>query len=196
MRRLVSKLLDRLLGWSAFAAGTVLVGDRTAVAYRRIHGARGNNLKIGNDSIIHANMNFEAVGGNIRIGDRCFIGRSNLVCYRNIAIGDDVIMSWGITIVDHDSHSTNWSDRKNDVRDWAVGKKDWSCVAHSPVTIEDKVWIGFNASLLKGIRVGEGAVIAACSVVTRDVPPYSLVAGCPARVVRELAPGDEARRNG
>jgi acetyltransferase-like isoleucine patch superfamily enzyme len=57
----------------------------------------------------------------------------------------------------------------------------------SPVVIEDKVWIGFNVIILKGVRVGEGAVVAAGSVVTKDVPPYCVVAGNPAHVVKELA---------
>jgi acetyltransferase-like isoleucine patch superfamily enzyme len=52
--------------------------------------------------------------------------------------------------------------------------------------IEDKVWIGMDALILKGVTIGEGSVVAARSVVTKDVPPYSLVAGNPARVVKSL----------
>ena len=67
-----------------------------------------------------------------------------------------------------------------------LGRKVWDHVAHAPVIIADKVWIGFNVSVLKGVTIEEGAVIGACSVVTRDIPPYALAVGNPARVIRTL----------
>ena len=57
----------------------------------------------------------------------------------------------------------------------------------APVRIGDKAWIGFNAIILKGVTVGEGAIVAAGAVVTKDVPPYTIVAGNPARVIRTLS---------
>jgi galactoside O-acetyltransferase len=143
-------------------------------------------LSIGDQSIIYADISFEDKGGEVRIGSRTFIGRSNLVCYRSVVIGDDVIMSWGITVVDHDSHSVDWEKREDDVRRWADGRKVWDHIARAPVKISNKVWVGFNVSVLKGVTIGEGAVIGACSVVTRDIPPYALAAGNPARVIRSL----------
>ena len=99
-------------------------------------------------------------------------------------MGDDVIISWGVTIVDHDSHALHWSLRKHDVSAWSRGEKDWTSVSISPVIIGSKVWIGFGASILKGVTIGEGSVVGAQSVVTRNVPPFSIVAGNPARVIR------------
>jgi galactoside O-acetyltransferase len=69
------------------------------------------------------------------------------------------------------------------------GVKRWDFVSVRPVRIGDKVWIGFGASILKGVNVGEGSVVGAKAVVTRDVPPYTVVAGNPARVVRQLREG-------
>lgn len=188
MRALIKGLIDRGLGWRGWSSGRILIGRETALTWRRIAGIAGNRLLVGDQSIVHANINFEDEGGEVRIGSRTFIGRSNLVCYRSVVIGDDVIMSWGITIVDHDSHSIDWEQRRNDVRDWKKSQKNWKHVAHAPVVVGDKAWIGFNVSILKGVTIGEGAVVGACSVVTHDIPPYAVAAGNPARVVRELSP--------
>jgi acetyltransferase-like isoleucine patch superfamily enzyme len=64
--------------------------------------------------------------------------------------------------------------------------KDWSTVEIRPVTISDKVWIGFNSLILCGVTIGEGAVIGAGSVVTNDIPAWTVAAGNPARVIRNI----------
>jgi len=65
-----------------------------------------------------------------------------------------------------------------------LASKDWSVVPTKPIRICDKVWIGMNAIILKGVTIGEGAVVAAGAVVTKDVPPWTVAAGNPARVVK------------
>jgi acetyltransferase-like isoleucine patch superfamily enzyme len=186
MRSLLFYLIDRAIGWRSLVSGAVIIGQGTSIAWRRIRGVSGNRLQVGDQSIIHADISFEEKAGELQIGSRTFIGRSNLVCYRSITIGDDVIMSWGVTVVDHDSHSIEWVKRYNDVFNWKDRRKDWRDIANAPVVISNKAWIGFNVSILKGVTVGEGAVIGACSVVTRDIPPYSLAVGNPAKVIRSL----------
>jgi acetyltransferase-like isoleucine patch superfamily enzyme len=191
-RRAIIDLVDSALGWRSRFSSAVKVGRGTSIAWRRIRNVKGNSLVVGDDSIIHADISFEEAGGEIRIGSRSFIGRSHLVCYRSLLIGDDVIMSWGITIVDHDSHSINWDRRRGDVVDWGKGRKNWTHVTHAPVVVKDKAWIGFNVSILKGVTIGEGAVIGACSVVTSHIPPHTVAVGNPARVVRSLIPSTKA----
>ena len=163
----------------------VRVGARSSVRWWSL-GARSGRLRIGSGSIIRCRVDFDSPTGKVQIGDRCFLGSSHLVCHTEITIGDDVIMSWGVTVVDHDSHSLSWGERQLDVADWRHGIKRWDAVSVRPVRIGDKTWIGFGASILKGVNVGEGAVVGANAVVTRDVPPYTVVAGNPARVVRQL----------
>lgn len=188
------RAMDVLLGWKSWRSGAVTLGHGTSLAWRRLRGVQGNRLTIGDESIIHANIIFEDKGADVRIGSRTYVGLSNLTCFRSVSIGDDVLVSWGATILDHDSHSLDWDLRRNDVRDWGRNRKDWKHVPTAPVVIADKAWIGFNVTVLKGVTIGEGAVVAACSVVTRDVPPRALVAGNPARLIRMLDSGDLAKR--
>jgi acetyltransferase-like isoleucine patch superfamily enzyme len=93
----------------------------------------------------------------------------NLSCFERISIGYDVAIADRVTIRDSDNHEISGSRGMT-----------------RPIVIGDHVWIGMNATILKGVTVGDGAVIAAGSVVTKDVPPAMLVAGVPARPVREV----------
>ncbi|MBD2165775.1 acyltransferase [Calothrix membranacea FACHB-236] len=111
---------------------------------------------------------------------------AKLIAAEKIEIEDDVMIAWGTTVVDHNSHSISFSLRSKDVVDWQTGKKDWTHVKVAPVKISSKVWIGFNSIILKGVIIGEGAVVGAGSVVTKDVPPWTIVAGNPARIIREI----------
>jgi acetyltransferase-like isoleucine patch superfamily enzyme len=88
--------------------------------------------------------------------------------------------------MDHNAHSLVFDERKNDVRDWIHGRKDWSNVQKKTVIIRNKAWIGARAIITKGVTVGEGAIVGAGSVVTRDVPSWTIVGGNPAGVIREL----------
>ncbi len=151
----------------------------------------GGGITVGEDSLLHAKVSFDSSAGQVIVGDRCYIGQSHIVCHTGVTLGDDVVISWGVTIVDHNSHSVEWRYRKDDILDWARGLKDWSNVKIAPVTIHDRVWIGFNAIILKGVTIGEGAVVAAGAVVTKDVAPYTVVAGNPARPIKTLEPTNE-----
>ena len=155
-------------------------------------------IKIGEDSIINGDFVFEIKEGNIHIGDRTFIGGGVFICIDEIEIGNDVMFSWGCTVADNNSHSHIWSERKDDVLSWKKGidenrigaYKDWRNVKRSKVKVKDKAWIGFNSIVLKGVTIGEGAIVGAGSVVTKDVPDWTIVAGNPAKIIREI-PEDE-----
>lgn len=155
-------------------------------------------LVVGKESIVSGGFYIENSKGFIKIGDRTFIGGGKFISTNKIDIGNDVLISWGCTFMDNNAHSLKWSERKNDVKDWKkgidnkqVGKfKDWSNVKNAPIIIKDKVWIGFEVVILKGVTIGEGSVIGSRSVVTKDVPDWTIVAGNPAKVIREI-PLDE-----
>lgn len=130
------------------------------------------------NSKLNIQNNFNVLaGGTIGIVDnaKLTIGsgymnmNSKIYCFNEIRIGDDVIISENVTIRDSDSH---------DILD---GKHKKS----APINIGNHVWIGLNAIILKGVTIGDGAIIAAGAVVTRDVPSNSLVAGVPAKVIKK-----------
>lgn len=155
-----------------------------------------NRIFIGCDCFIGCVFVFESDMGKVRIGNRTFINAGTMLISRSgIEIGNDVTIAWGCWIYDHDSHSLDWRDRIEDIRqqneDFRAGRnfianKDWSRVNTAPITICDKVWIGMNAIILKGVTIGEGAVVGAGAVVTHDVPAWTVVAGNPAREVKKI----------
>jgi len=192
----VSSALNAAMGAMVRRRTDISVGQSTKIRWRALLGTRGGVIRVGRQSILNCRIAFDSSEGRVEIGDRCYIGASLLVCHTSIRIESDAIISWGVTIVDHDSHSLDWEHRSSDILDWHENRKNWDHVKIRPVHIEEKVWIGFGVSILKGVRIGACSVVAAGSVVTKDVPPYSLVAGNPARVVRTLNPEMESRHGG
>lgn len=172
----------------------VKIAETARVAAVLVQWKKGCELQVGEGSVIEAKIAFDRPGAKLSIGKNSFVGGTQIVCAEDIVIGDDVLIAWGGVIVDHDSHSLAWEGRAHDVADWREGRKDWSRVPRSPVHIGDKAWLGLNVVLLKGVSVGEGAVVGAASVVTKDVPSYTLVAGNPARFIRKLDPAWEEHR--
>jgi acetyltransferase-like isoleucine patch superfamily enzyme len=172
---IISKLLDE-----------AKIAKSATVKITRIKGRSGCNLFIGEDSIVSANIYFERTNASISIGSQTFIGKSNILAASNIFIGSNILISSGVTIVDHNSHSISYSERSSDVLDWKNNKKDWSNITCKPVFISDKSWIGFNSIILKGVTIGEGAIVGAGSVVTKDVPPWTIVGGNPAKIIRDI----------
>ena len=162
------------------------VGKESRLLGWRVHPKHRSTLHIGSNSMVAADVFFDRENASITVGHRTFVGRSKIIAAQNVAIGDDVLISWDVTIVDHDSHSVQFSKRAKDVANWMRHKKDWSSIQIAPVVIEDKVWIGFGAIILKGVTIGEGAVVAAGSIVTKNVPAWTVVGGNPAKPIKSL----------
>lgn len=189
MRRFIQKWSDKI----TIGEGTILLdGIKFEIRENDFRG----NISIGEKCILNCEMIFESREGSIEIGDRVFINSgSRLISRNHILIGNDVVMAWGIYIYDHNSHSIYPNDRVEDISqvyqnlkrgDNITNMKNWDTVESAPIIIGDKVWIGFEAVVLKGVTIGEGAVIGARAVVTSDIPPYSVAAGNPARVIKHI----------
>lgn len=144
-------------------------------------------IRIGDDSLIAGILVAEDADSRLTIGNNVFIGGGSLIdCLAQVTIEDDVLVSYQVLIMDSDNHSLRASERTDDLRRWRQGEYVWSKVKRAPVIIRAKAWIGARATITKGVEIGEGAIVATGAVVTKNVPPYTIVAGNPARVVREL----------
>lgn len=134
---------------------------------------RNSYLEVGRKVQLHRYVKLSAWGGeqkaHIIIGDNTSIGdRTEIHAGSRVEIGKGCNIAWDVCIMDRDYHKFNGSEE-----------------TIKPVRICDNVWIGCSCIVLKGVTIGEGAVIAAGSVVTGDVPPKALAAGNPARVIKE-----------
>jgi acetyltransferase-like isoleucine patch superfamily enzyme len=106
----------------------------------------------------------------VKIGNGTYINRNSLiVSHKQIEIGKDCKISWDVIIMDTDQHAIPGTATED-----------------KPVIIEDGVWIGCRSIILKGVRIGTGAIIAAGAIVTKNVAPHTLVGGVPARLLLEL----------
>jgi acetyltransferase-like isoleucine patch superfamily enzyme len=110
----------------------------------------------------------------IEIGDDSRINGASIHATRSIRIGRNCLIAANVMILDSDGHGVAVADRERH-----------NPVA-APIVIEDDVWVGANAIVLKGVTLGRGSVVAAGSVVTRDVAPMTLVGGNPARFIKAL----------
>lgn len=140
----------------------------------------GDNVTIGGNAtfIVSYKTNPDptiSIGNDVTIGYATFFS-----CADSIRIGNKVLIASGCSIYDNNNHPVDPAARaKNE----PVGPKDIA-----PVVIEDGSWIGARSTILKGVTVGRGAVVATGSVVTKDVPAMTVVAGNPARVVKQIEP--------
>jgi acetyltransferase-like isoleucine patch superfamily enzyme len=128
-------------------------------------------------------------GGRAEVGDYCYFTSVVLLCELELRIGSYVVIGWNTTISDADFHPIAPAARIADaIACSPLGKgRKRPPIACEPVIIEDDVWIGANAVILKGVRIGSGAVIEPGALVTRDIPPGCRALGNPAQVIEDKA---------
>jgi len=167
---------------------TITIGDNTQITGHIDKRDPASSIIIGKDCLIEGSLVTEIATSRIDIADNVAIGGGTILdCVEHISIGEDVLISYQCILADSNNHSTSYSIRKNDLADWKKRKHDWSTTKSAPIKVSKGVWIGARAIILKGVTIGEGSVVGAGSVVTRDVPAWTIVAGNPARVIREIA---------
>lgn len=161
----------------------------------RIRNARGDSarIKVGRRSYIQGELLLFGHGGQIELGEWCFVGEGSRIWSAcRISIGDRVLISHNVNIFDNITHPFSAEKRHQHYRSIIESghPKDVS-LDEQEVTIASDALIGANVVILRGVRIGEGAIVGAGSVVTHHVPPWSIVAGNPAKTIREL---DESER--
>lgn len=147
-------------------------------------------IKVGENTVIGGELFVFSHGGEIDIGEWCYIGEgSRIWSAKKIIIGDRVLISHNVNIHDTNSHPIAKMSRHHHFKKIVKygHPENVQDIQSSAVVIEDDVWIGFNSIILKGVTIGEGAIVAAGSVVTKDVPPRTIVTGNPAIIIRELS---------
>lgn len=158
-------------------------------AHAIVHNKIKNKIKIGEHTIVDGELLVHDYGGEIDIGSYCYIGLGARVWSgENVKIGNHVFLAHNVNITDTNSHQFDAQERKEHFIKRCVNNMPFEkgSIKTSPVIIGDHAWINFGVGILKGVKIGEGAVVGAMSLVTKDVPSYTLVAGNPAVVIRSL----------
>ena len=131
-------------------------------------------FSLGDYSVIESFSCINNAMGDVIIGDHTRVGLHNTII-GPVTIGDHVNLAQGITVT---ALNHNFADTDKRI--------DEQGVSTIPVVIEDDIWIGANAVVLPGVTIGHHSVVAAGAVVTKDVPPHSLVAGVPAKIIKQI----------
>ena len=161
---------------------SVVVGEHAFKRFRsRVHPA----LTIGAHCTLDGVHLALGEQGRVEIGDYCYFTNAVLLCELELRIGSYVVIGWNATIADSDFHPLAPAERIADaIACSPLGNgRPRPAVIRRPVVIEGDVWIGPNATILKGVRIGAGAWVEAGALVTRDVPPRARVMGNPAQVI-------------
>jgi acetyltransferase-like isoleucine patch superfamily enzyme len=131
-------------------------------------------FSLGDYSVIESFACVNNAVGDVIIGNYTRIGLHNTII-GPVTIGNHVNLAQGITVT---ALNHNFEDLSKKIDEQGISTK--------PVTVEDDIWIGANAVILPGVTIGHHSVVAAGSVVTKDVPPHSLVAGVPAKIIKQI----------
>ena len=154
--------------------GPVYAGAGVRIRKRFARIELGDGVKFGHGAGIGVAGHGPDDPATLRIGAHTIVGdRTHINCQTAVSIGTHCAISWDVEILDSDMHTI-------------VGEDGQPLPLRSPVVIEDRVWIGTRALILKGVTIGHDSIVAAGAVVANSVPPHSICAGNPAKVIRQI----------
>jgi acetyltransferase-like isoleucine patch superfamily enzyme len=160
-------------------------------AFKRFRSQAHPGLHVGDNCTMDGVHFSIGTNGRIEIGDYCYFTNALLLCEVHVRIGNYVVLGWNATIADSDFHPVAPAERLVDTLACSPtnrGLRRHPNIACAEVTIEDDVWIGPNATILKGVTIGEGSLIEPGALVTHSIPRRSRVLGNPARIIGKVQP--------
>jgi len=180
--RRLSRQREGDAAWN-YVLDTGAVVHKTATI--RNKSGRKEAIRIGPGSHVCGNLTVWNDGGCIEIGANSFVGEcTRIYSVERIKIGNHVQIAHNCNIFDSNIHSLDFLQRRREFEQYLFrGLRKLHDLREAPIEIDDDVWIGAGAFVLKGVKIGKGAVVGAGSVVTKDVPSLAVVAGNPAKVI-------------
>ncbi len=174
----------RLKRFVRFGDGAIVYPSSHVYAFR----IKPNSITIGQKTHIRGDISLYRDSSQVRIGEYCYLGENSKVwSWESISIGNRVLIAHDVNIFDCETHPVCPKQRAKQYLNIINGQSDGDVVLKSkPVIIENDVWIGRGATIMKGVTIGYASIIGAGSIVTRSVEPMSLYAGNPARFIRDL----------
>ena len=190
----------RTLPWDWFPGtipGNVFIDDtayvETSFSFQFFRSRHERGVEYGRGASTYLGTMFD-VGpqGRVKLGDYALVHGARIVCDTEVLIGDYALISWNVVLMDTYRVPMNPLERRKEMQLVPTREKRLACAAveAKPIRIERNVWIGFDACVLPGVTIGEGSIVGARSVVTQTVPPFTVVAGNPARIIREISPAE------
>ena len=167
----------------------------TSYGFSGFHSENQEAMTLGKGSGCYDRATFiTGVNGSMSFGEFNILNGTTFICNKNITVGSHCMFAWGSVVtdswIDHGSPSISLRRKILEQTSTDIHRKIPYSGDPIPVIIEDNVWIGFDAVVLPGVRLGRGSVIGSKSIITKDVPPYAIIVGNPARIIRYLEPDD------
>jgi serine acetyltransferase len=157
---------------------------QTSYSFQLFRSRHPHAIELGQAASIYLGVMFDlGPQAQVRIGAFSLLNGARIIIDRQLVIGDHCLISWNVVLMDTYRYSFEVPARRKELEHGLSGESS----SAKPIHIGNNVWIGFDTCILPGVRIGEGSVVGARSVVTEDVPPMTVVAGNPARVIRSLA---------
>lgn len=171
----------------------VVLGDdtyiETSLSFKLYRSQLPVGLRLGKGSTVYKDTMFDLGScAQVKVGEYALIHGVRIICDAELKIGNYALISWQVVLMDTYRLPFDSAKRRKILEQSSCQPSRYPSanVPAQPIWIQDNVWIGFDSCILPGVTIGEGAIVGARSVVSQDVPPYTVVAGNPARIVRQL----------